>query len=412
MYLFKTSIWCLILFFPISGLALKASPYDPNYFLNTGNDNSKLRDQWIDHIYIQTSRQNELAKQNWEGPSQTLTTLTFNLGFLDYWYLQSPEYDLRTDPQIIEKVLFYFLVGRSNDKPTDVVFLQELWHEKDFDLISRLARLYGYVPVFENYYEGFHNGGSYKDGLQILIRKDRFQALVPVNRGKPPLTQEWFESLPGIGINRRLAYAHVTLNDGTPILLATTHLTPLMMGYLARMCSVQTIAEFLRGNVQKNGYVLFGGDFNASPSVENPLDGDDANWDKNRNVYIYFYHLAHLTDSYIAATAKKQDGFTPIDSGPTWVQSSPLIDHKDSSASTRHEPTQRVDISYFGVPRKDENTKTLPYYVSSSRVVLAQNVTPFEKPVFPQSDHRGVYSVIVIPLTKREARTAATIRAR
>ena len=338
--------------------------------------------QWtsqIENIYTRMRSENQINQIEAKKTESTdLSVLTINLGLLNLPVVKVPYYKDRA--KLLSPIIRDFIVS----KWPGVLFIQELWHENDFNALNELALSLDYIPVIYDY------DNIAKRGLQILIDREITQEesvegeFLEYTGTKGPI-KAWYEEL--FGNERGLLYAKITLDDGKKILLGNTHLTSGIDEVDTRKKQLQSLIHHLKSGRRFVDYIILGGDFNFSPD----LNKDEPNIDKwydNQYLYIYFNtemkkNGLYLLDTY--RTVRNNMGFTQ--------------DRKNSvaaiSSSTKNEPEQRLNF-IWACPTQKNNDKNLAVISSDlifNRPVSSKNPQGENIKIF-LSDHFGVMSVL------------------
>lgn len=165
------------------------------------------------------------------------------------------------------------------EKP-DFVTFQELWHEREGEVIEELAREHGYRVVSQEI-EDFHR---HKHGLEILIKNDVIdQNEETFFSAEPFQMKAFFEKFKFKGILSATFIDH----GKRKITIANTHLTPVHgETNLFRTSQIGEVVKYLDKNDSR--LVFLGTDLNASHSYweRKPMNQSETeHW--NRNAYNY-----------------------------------------------------------------------------------------------------------------------------
>ena len=130
------------------------------------------------------------------------------------------------------------------DHRSSFFFFQELWYREDFNSVKKFARDFDYFPILRSY-DGDRVGWR---GAQILVDKS------VVAKSAFPLTSQfthygdktWWKNIPFVtDYHRGVLSLAIELRDGTSLLLANTHLTPMLWMYGIRRKQVASLVETL-----------------------------------------------------------------------------------------------------------------------------------------------------------------------
>ena len=165
--------------------------------------------QWdvqIENIYNQMKEVNKINQIEEEKKNSIdLSVLTINLGLLNLPIVRVPYYNDRSE--LLSPIMEDFIVG----KRPGVLFIQELCHKNDFDVLTKLALSLDYIPIIHDY------NNIEKKGLQILIDRKMVQEEFIDGEfleymGKKGPVKAWYEEM--FNYKRGLLHARITLFDG------------------------------------------------------------------------------------------------------------------------------------------------------------------------------------------------------
>lgn len=299
---------------------------------------------------------------------KTLKAMSYNIGLLNTRTVKSPNYKRRS--ALLKEVMSKFL----QDEQPDVVFIQELWHEKDFNNLLNVTDENGYVAAIRAY----DSWGVRHIGQQIFVKKNILEPGTDIGylQFKSYGENAWWESSYFGNIHRGLLSAYITLKGSKKkILLGNTHFTPMLSVLRIPQAAVrQEQAKMLTSYLKElfyspdhpADYVLLGGDFNASPdSTSNELGAEE-----NKLVYLDFYAGTHLLDTYRAVHS--------------------FDDYQNTLVK------ERIDFVFLGNGISEKlirQKKGNMFYVKDARLVLD---SPIEGDDIYMSDHPGWISEVVI----------------
>lgn len=311
----------------------------------------------------------------------TLKAVTYNMGLLDLPIAAVPEYDTRSGN--LETFLNKALSG---DEAPDVVFLQELWYENDFNTVVKAASEMGFEAALTKYsgwglFESYH-------GLQILVKKSMLSSSqASESAAFHQWPTDWVatqEQL--VHVSKGFIHWRLQLSDGSQVLFSTTHLSPYDMGTPItqpenkRRVQARDFADFLTKATDAD-YIIAGGDFNAGPEIADKLDGDQTDWTHDYKPYEDFYDTTRsidMVDSF-RVTNMSTPGFTQDKKHNTLTA---------QSNTCKNEPEQRLDSLWIGSAKHKGD-----FFVNASLLTFDQPLTVVTQGVSHDlffSDHFGV----------------------
>ena len=310
-----------------------------------------------DDIQVIYNKMREVNKANQKKvipPVLDFKLVTINLGMLSHPFASVPWYDERSSalPHIMETFI--------KEEQPSIIFVQELWKYTDFFNLNEMALANGYLPLIDDYNQGHVK----KRGMQILLNSSIFDDSSFSRPGfwryktdKKEKIGAWYENL--FSYERGVLYTKANLPGGLQLLLANTHLTPNNFGlqFQIRKDQLDSIFDFIRMEGDTH-YLFLGGDFNLSPefssskewqswmkyNLETPSKVKPVNhllqqrykWQKNKELYLYFYNMANENDLFLFdtyATVKTDLDFTYSHINLT----------VDKNFFSRNIPNQRLD---------------------------------------------------------------------
>ena len=352
--------------------------------LGFSQDFSSLNNE-IHSIYGDIRNYNDSIKERSIGMDHLeLKLVTINLGLLNTRLVSVPYYDERS--KIIPKVLEEFI---KKNRP-QFFFIQELWHEDDFDSLLTFAANFNYTPAVKHY----EDEKQKKRGLQILIDNNIVKDIsgvgfAPYLNENGRMIRAWFEKL--FGYQRGLLYFRFTTHHGQRILLGNTHLTATIDQHETRMNQIDRLVDILESKASLADYILLGADLNVSAELGNVKARELTSWNRNKGAYTHLYERINETSFYLMDTyraVKDDEGFTQNTINTITALSS----------STKNEPDQRLDYLFAGPTDKGSE-----YFLT-----VIDSYLVFDKPLSNEtldldldidlylSDHFGVASTVRI----------------
>jgi endonuclease/exonuclease/phosphatase family metal-dependent hydrolase len=286
----------------------------------------------------------------------SLRLATVNLGLLDrsretFWLAHVNEYEQRS--KLLGRYLGEFLRGHA----PDVLFIQELWHDKDAATVRQLAQESGYAAL-STYVEK-----ATDFGLEILVRQASFQngrergwesVLVQFHDESDSPIQPARERVPcgfnkatggllGKCFRRGVLAAFLTTPDGHRMWTGTTHLTSGYSNLEIRKAQLENLAKIVNDAAESAYFLVLGADFNVSPEYLGALPSEIPEWNENRHLYVDFASDTSLLDAYVATHPEMIHG-----ENVGFTQDRRHNDLTRVSPSTKDEPDQRLDFLWVG----------------------------------------------------------------
>lgn len=303
-----------------------------------------------------------------------LGAMTLNLGLLNHFAVQVPYYQERSDSLYSALAKF----TQQEYRPS-IIFLQELWYRGDFKTVEDFSRDFHYSLVLGDY----DRGQLSRRGLQILVDRDIITASPPLHSFFAPYEDKaWWESIPFIAdYDRGALLAVVELEDGTSLLLANTHFTPMIWENEVRRKQVRSLAKILDDKARSYfvDFTLLGGDLNFTPDFTPVDELKRQMWEKGRDTYLLFVDEAQFVDTYKAVNT---------DSGLSYDTAFNTL---ASDGISQGKPSQRLD--YIWIKRGKSSHSGASFAVLDSTLTFD---TPIDGGNLFLSDHYGVLSEVAL----------------
>jgi len=236
---------------------------------------------------------NELDDARSATGGTSLRLLTQNAAMLDapiFWvipYARTPYLDERR-----EENLEHFLV----DDP-DVVFLQEVWVNRDLEFFTAAAADLGYLA-------SPGNRDGYNDGLLTLVRESIVDGALDEG-AQVYQEQDGLEFFPGPGIKRGFQWVAFNHTELGPMVLVNTHAQAFPDKWQNRMRQARQMGIAVRDLAGDDTIAFVAGDMNAGPYYRDdtwllPDDGEEPDWWKNAMSWPFLLEYGGLTDLAIS----------------------------------------------------------------------------------------------------------------